>query len=154
TERVGFLIVAGVLAFLAAIVLVYSVISPLLVLASQPDADPARGAMLALMGAVVLLGFVGLGRAFWRGQPAARWTTVLRLVLIGAGLIGLAVWVTTLDYPNAQTPAIRAEMQADDRRQLPWRFAEGLAPILVGLLLLPPPVGRFLDQRRRSLADG
>jgi hypothetical protein len=152
TERLGFMIVTGVFLFMVVGIIIYTLVFPLLAIGNVQNGNWFHGWRLPLRGVAVLMGFVVVGRAFWMGHERARWITCIVLVLMGAAVIGLACWMTTLDYPNAENPAVRAEMQADDWRDLPWRVGQGIAPIVMGALLLLPPVGRFLSYRRKVQA--
>src|SRR4051812_38400916 len=121
TERLGCMILSGVLLFFAAMIVVYAMILPTLALYNDPDARWMRVALAPIPGLGALLGMVPLVESLWKGREGARWLLFTSLFLLGAVLIGLAIWLTTLDYPNAETPAARAEMQASDRRELPGR---------------------------------
>src|SRR5262245_10525781 len=136
TERLGCMILSGVLLFFAAILVVYGMLLPTLSLYNDPNAHWTRVALAPIPGLGALFGLNTAVDAFWRGREDARWLLFTALFLLGAALIGVAFWMTTLDYPNAETPAARAEMQAADRRELPGRVVLGLAPLAAAAFLL------------------
>ncbi len=147
TERLGFVVIATVLIFMAAGILCTSVAS-LLALMNAPGAGWHEARVVLASGGGALLALVSVGRAVWSGQEAVRWISLVVLVVAGAGIIGSGVWMTTLDFPNATTPADRAEMQADAWRQLPWWVGYGTLSIVMGSLFLLPSVGHYLSYRR------
>lgn len=152
TERIGFAIVATVFILVVGWLLCGEIFL-LSQLVTAPSANWLQWAKEVVTWVLILFGLVMLGRAFWTGHEAARWVIFIVAVIFAVGIIGTAVWLTTLDYPNAKTPEIRAEMQADDRQQLPWRILLGIVPIVLGALLFLPPVGQFLSHRRRARAE-
>src|SRR5262245_13624314 len=143
TERLGCMILSGVLLFFAAIIVVYAMILPTQSLYNDPNAHWTRVALAPIPGLGALFGLVPAVEWLWKGREGVRWLLFVVLFLLGAAIIGTAFWMTTLDYPNAETPAARAEMQASDRQELPGRVGLGLAPLAVASLLLLPAVGRF-----------
>ncbi len=96
------------------------------------------------------IGFTVLIAMVRRGNPAVRWVLPAATALFAAGIIGTAVWMTTLDYPNATTPEERAAMQKDDRDNLPVRILQGAFPLLVTLPLFLPHARDYLAYRRRE----
>jgi hypothetical protein len=150
TERLGFVIVATVFTLMVAGVLCAG-IACIVALAKAPNVGWLDVGVVLALGAT-LPSLVTVGRAFWSGQEAVRRISLIVLVVAGAGIIGSAVWMTTLDFPHAATPADRLEMQADARHQLPWWVAGGMLPITMAGLLLLPPVGHFLSYRRGAQA--
>jgi len=148
TERRGLYVVAGVVVYIVIGFVVFQV-STLVAAANAPRADWSDlVARLAVGTGILLVGLTLWGNALWAGQSAARWLGAIAVAGFGAVMIGLGIWMTTLDYPNAP-PDERVTMQESDRRELPWRIGQGVVHMLVGAALFLPPVGSFLRYRRR-----
>ena len=104
--------------------------------------------------AVTLALVTYLTSALHQGRPSFRWVGFGYLLLFGVFLIGMAYWQTTWDFPNASSPEERSKMQEHMRRDWPWQTAWGALNVVVGGLLLLPPVGQFLGARRERTNRG
>jgi hypothetical protein len=104
--------------------------------------------LLLLVYAVV--GVTTLYRGIWGGVPASRWLGFVAVAGLGAVLIWLADWQTTLDFPNAVDADARNRMQADSRAAKPWVTAWGAVNVAAGALMLLPQVGQFIRARREG----
>ena len=149
--RRGLLIIAGVYLY---VIIAYSILQLTWIVSAwespQPDWADIAPRMLITTVIVVICLFI-CARHIGKGNEAIRWLGAAAMAAFGLVMIGLGIWLTTLEYPNA-TPEARAEMRADDIRELPWRIGEGALHILVASTLTWPAVGEYLQYRRAKLA--
>ena len=153
TERLGFWIVVALFAGLEAGCVVTCVIVPVGAALHWSDAEWALFTLpLPVLWALGLPRHVTAFRDVRRGRSAVRWAGFAGFAVAGAGLLLAVATVREIDYPNAKSPEVRAEMRAEDEQIFPWVIGTGLGLIAAGGLLLTPPVSDFLAYRRRVSA--
>lgn len=151
--RRGLLIIAGVYLY---ILVAYSIFQLTTLVSAwdspQPNWSDIAPRMLFTTLMVAICLFI-CARHIANGNEAIRWLGAAAMAGFGLIMIGLSMWLTTLEYHNA-TPEARAEMRAEDIRELPWRIGQGAFHIVVASTLTWPAVGEYLQYRRAKLAPG